>query len=223
MSVVTMSKVHTLVLLTERELYQQCCIRNINKGSYLSRINYKIRQNPMAFGAGIALFKSVFADYLTQTIIENKRFDEINWKRNLCFGAFGLCYTGFAHYGIYCKLYPYLFENVFKNICKTKMRMVLCQTSVDQLIHSPLIYFPVFYCVKGIIYNGSMSKQVVSQSLNEYFTINICEDVFALWKLWLPANLLTFTVIPLHLRVPWIAGVSFVWTAYLSWSRGKKI
>eukprot|EP01083_Nonionella_stella_P240856 841581_1 len=131
------------------------------------------------------------------------------------FGGFGLLYTGMVHYAVYCKLYPFIFDRMLK---ATRFG-VLGQTAVDQLIHSPLVYFPVFYCVKGMIYEGEVSKRTMHCALNQYFNVNMKDDVFALWKVWVPANILTFTVVPMHLRVPWLAGVSFVWNVILSYSR----
>ena len=234
MSIAAISKrrlSHNLALLTERELYQQICIRNhtLNnnvklkpKISFLSKTNDLIRRRPIITGTSIAVFKSIFADYLTQRMLEHRSFDEIDWKRNLCFGVFGFGYTGLICYGIYAKLYPYLFQNIFKNVFNTNIKQTIGQILIDQFIHSPLIYMPVFYCLKGFIYNGSMSKALINSSLNEYFCTNIKKDILALWMVWIPANMLTFTIIPLHLRVPYLTLVSFVWTVVLSALRGEE-
>lgn len=42
---------------------------------------------------------------------------------------------------------------------------------------------------------------------------NMKEDLFALWKIWVPATALNFAFMPMHLRIPFVAGVSLLWTA----------
>ena len=226
-------KMSALASLTEQKLFQQRYTRDVannkftsnqNKTSslsFLSRMNNMIKQRPIMTGTGIAFFKSVLADYLTQKVVEKKSFNDIDWRRNLCFGVFGFAYTGLACYGVYAKLYPYLFGTVLNNICNTKIKMVMGQISVDQLIHSPLIYMPMFYCVKAVVYKGEISKGLIHSTLNKYFFVNMKDDVLSLWKFWIPANILTFTVIPLHLRVPYLTFISLVWTSYLSYLRGE--
>lgn len=217
--------IHNLALLSRRELYEQSCIRVahsavmtvpvVMRTPLIFRLNNLIKNNPVLFGAGVALCKSLLADYLAQGVIENKTWDEINWRRTACIGLFGFCYTGIGHFYIYCKLYPYLFRGVSSKI------KPMGQLMVDQLVHCPFVYFPAFYCVKNTVYHGTLSKDVISNSLDKYFNETMKQDLTDLWKLWIPANVLTFTVIPMHLRVSWIAGVSFIWTAYLSYSRGN--
>ena len=40
------------------------------------------------------------------------------------------------------------------------------------------------------------------------------------WKLWVPMQAINFSVVPVHMRVPFAAGVSFVWSCILSALRG---
>jgi hypothetical protein len=50
---------------------------------------------------------------------------------------------------------------------------------------------------------------------------NVGADVVEYGKVWGPALIFNFSVCPAHLRVPFIAGVSFFWTMVLSIMRGK--
>ena len=43
----------------------------------------------------------------------------------------------------------------------------------------------------------------------------------ALWKIWVPGQLLNFAIMPAHLQIPTAAGISFVWTIILSMMRGS--
>ena len=49
---------------------------------------------------------------------------------------------------------------------------------------------------------------------------NIVSDMFNCWKLWVPCQALNFSIVPVHMRVPFAAGVSFVWSCILSALRG---
>lgn len=42
-----------------------------------------------------------------------------------------------------------------------------------------------------------------------------------MWSIWIPAQLINFSVVPLHLRVPYVAGVAFGWTIVLSVMNAK--
>jgi predicted amino acid-binding ACT domain protein len=49
------------------------------------------------------------------------------------------------------------------------------------------------------------------------------EDLLALWKIWVPATLFNFAFMPMHLRIPFVAGVSLLWTCVLSAMRGGDV
>ena len=51
---------------------------------------------------------------------------------------------------------------------------------------------------------------------------NWWEDLQALWKVWVPATMFNFTFSPMYMRVPVVAGVSFLWTMLLSYRRGGR-
>lgn len=58
------------------------------------------------------------------------------------------------------------------------------------------MYFPSFYVLKGW-----MEGRAVVDSLTNAF-YDMPENVKALWALWVPAQLINFSVVPLHLRIP---------------------
>ena len=72
--------------------------------------------------------------------------------------------------------------------------------------------FPVAYVVKSAIFRYSLA---------EAFT-RYKDDVFMngllakYWSLWVPVQFLTFGVIPQHLRIAFIAIVSFFWLVIFS-------
>lgn len=49
----------------------------------------------------------------------------------------------------------------------------------------------------------------------------IKDSCLALWKIWVPAQLVNFAFVPRHLRIPYVAAVSFGWTVVLSTMQGR--
>lgn len=47
--------------------------------------------------------------------------------------------------------------------------------------------------------------------------------MLALWKVWVPATIINFSFMPMHMRIPFTAGVSLIWTCILSAMRGGDV
>ena len=76
------------------------------------------------------------------------------------------------------------------------------------------MYFPTFYFTKGYVEGRPL------QSTYERYKSELWDNCKALWTIWVPAQLFNFSVVPGHLRIPFIAGVSFAWTVVISCMRG---
>lgn len=69
------------------------------------------KANPVVFGVGFSTVKTSAADLLVQMQFEKKKWEEINWKRNLSFGLFGCFYLGGIQYLIYVPVFSRLFPH----------------------------------------------------------------------------------------------------------------
>eukprot|EP00005_Dracoamoeba_jomungandri_P007480 CAMPEP_0174270374 /NCGR_PEP_ID=MMETSP0439-20130205/44230_1 /TAXON_ID=0 /ORGANISM="Stereomyxa ramosa, Strain Chinc5" /LENGTH=181 /DNA_ID=CAMNT_0015359675 /DNA_START=29 /DNA_END=574 /DNA_ORIENTATION=- len=163
-------------------------------------------EKPWTYGVTIATAKTTVADLIAQKAFERR--ETIDWKRNLVFTCFGFFYLGGFQYYLYNSMFPRFFPG-------TGTRMACKKLFVDQAIHHPFCYFPVFYGVNEIVKGGSV-EQAVDNYKNE-----IVEGMVALWKVWVPAMAICFTVVPAHLVIPYVSGVSFLWTTILSLMQGK--
>jgi len=65
-------------------------------------------------------------------------------------------------------------------------------------------------------------KPDLSRAIAEY-RINMKEDLLALWKVWVPATIINFAFMPMYARIPFVAGVSLLWTMILSAMRGGDV
>lgn len=174
----------------------------------------------------IATTKTATADLIAQTVIAGAKLADIDVQRSVLFCLFGAIYLG---------AFQYMYQvNVFKKIFdvdkfttqswsdKLKdgpgLLALAAQTALDLAVLT-LIYLPTFYIFKASVFSGTIDpSQWVDQGL-ETFRNNFVKDEFDLIRVWLPADLICFSV-PLYLRLPVRHIVSFVWTAYLSFARG---
>jgi predicted amino acid-binding ACT domain protein len=189
-------------------------------------------QYPFAFGVILSGFKTSFSDLLVQKVVERK--EKVDWKRNAAFAAFGFVYLGGVQYTLYVPIFGRLFPNAARFAAKPirqklqdvrGMWQLLAQTFCDQCLHHPLMYFPAFYVTKELVMgpsNNQSGQPEIGRVLNEYRQ-NMKEDLLALWKIWVPATLFNFAFMPMHLRIPFVAGVSLLWTCVLSAMRGGDV
>jgi predicted amino acid-binding ACT domain protein len=194
--------------------------------SVWSRLRSVPAQYPLAFGVVLSGFKTSFSDLLVQKVIERK--EKVDWKRNAAFAAFGFVYLGGVQYYIYVPFFSRLFPGAAAFAAKSirdkvkdvrGMFNVSAQVFLDQCIHHPLMYFPAFYCTKELVMK---EKPDLLRVLQEY-KVNFKEDMVALWKVWVPSTLINFAFMPMHLRIPFVAATSLLWTCILSSMRGGDV
>lgn len=135
-------------------------------------------------------------------------------RRIFAFLLYGGMYTGMAQEILFNRFYPLLFGE------GTDVITVASKVLFDSLIITPTLCLPVAYVVKSVIFQHSF-KEAMSRYKNDVFTHGL---LFKCWSLWGPAQCLTFGVIPRHLRIAFVAVVSFVWLVIFSSiaAKGKK-
>lgn len=185
-------------------------------------------KHPLAFGIVVSGVKTSVMDLVVQKVVETK--EKIDWRRNIAFATFGFVYLGGIQYALYVPIFGRLFPNAAKFAAKPfrqklkdgpGLRSLGFQLFLDQCVHHPVMYFPAFYVTKELVMSGKNDdgKPDISRVLTDYRN-NIMEDLVALWRIWVPATLVNFAFMPMHLRIPFTAGVSLVWTCVLSAMRG---
>mmetsp|Transcript_39454 Transcript_39454/g.94886 ORF Transcript_39454/g.94886 Transcript_39454/m.94886 type:complete len:283 (-) Transcript_39454:292-1140(-) len=181
---------------------------------------------PNVNNIGIATIKTASADLLAQVAIAHTPVSDIDWQRALLFCAFGATYLGAFQYWYQVNIFKKLFDvdkftsQPWSDKLKDTdgLKSLAAQTAVDLTVLT-LVYLPTFYVFKAGVFSGSPDPSVwLSTGLNNY-SANFAKDEWDLVRVWAPADLVCFSV-PLYLRLPSRHVVSFVWTAYLSFSRG---
>lgn len=181
---------------------------------------------PFVNNIGIATVKTAAADLLAQTVIAGTSLADVDLQRSFLFCLFGALYLGAFQYAYQVQVFKRLFDvdKFTSQPWSDKLRDIPgltalgAQTALDLTVLT-FIYLPTFYIFKASVFSGSFDPSVwISSGLNNY-QLNFSKDEVDLIKVWLPADLVCFSV-PLYLRLPVRHIVSFVWTAYLSFARG---
>lgn len=181
------------------------------------------KTHPFKFGVAFSCFKTSTSDLLVQKVVEKR--ENIDWRRNTAFATFGFFYLGGVQYCLYVPIFSRLFPNAAAFAAKPVaeklrdapgLRALAAQVFLDQAVHHPLMYFPVFYMMKDFV---TSDKPNPTAALNEYKS-NMKEDLIALWKVWVPSTIFNFAFLPMWARIPWVASTSLIWTCILSAMRG---
>lgn len=166
--------------------------------------------------------KASAADFFTQTtsnaepVSENKSVGEANAaseespldaKRNLAFWLYGGIYTGMVQQYFFSTLYPSLFGT------EVTVSSVFGMVALDMAVLSPLLCLPVAYLVKAFVVHGEGLMEGIQRYITDVRHERLLITYYALW---IPVQCLTFSVIPQHLRVVFVAAVSFFWIMILS-------
>lgn len=188
-----------------------------------------VKENPFKFQLAVATAKTSAADLMVQLGPERKSWQDIDWKRNGIFVIFGFAYLGGFQYYLMVNKYRQWFPTMdaFAKLSfaeKLQHRAGLIDAAkmvlFDVTIHLPLMYFPTYYTVKEFVSNPSYNPiDWVSHGVSKYYN-NMQEDLTAMIQLWGPSDCVQF-VLPIYIRMPFRHMVSFFWTAYVSFTRGK--
>lgn len=129
-----------------------------------------------------------------------------NSARTVAFLLYGSIYQGMTQEFVYNHLYPVWFGT------ETTVQVVLTKVAFDLLIQTTLVTLPVAYLLKSVIFQYS-PVEGLRRYKEDILEHGLLKKYFALWG---PVQCLTFGVVPEHLRVSFIALVSFFWLIILS-------
>lgn len=133
-------------------------------------------------------------------------------KRNFAFFLYGGLYQGCLQMFIINTVYPKIFGRGHDPIT------VLSKALFDNFVSGPLLCLPLAYGIKGLILNMPMRDSFKKM----WYEIRHKGLLFKYWSLWIPTQCLTFSVIPEHLRILFIAVVAFFWLIFLSMVTAKE-
>lgn len=136
----------------------------------------------------------------------DKTEEQVEIQRNLAFIIYGGIYQGVCQYYIYNVLFPLWFGT------GNDLTSVAIKVAFDMLVISPFLCLPIAYLTKSTIYGQSIREgfeKYVYDLKNNNLWVTYC-------SIWLPVQFVTFGLVPEHLRIAFIALVSFFWLIILS-------
>ncbi|KAL7493473.1 hypothetical protein ACHAWT_002469 [Skeletonema menzelii] len=134
----------------------------------------------------------------------NHKFN-VDWSRSLIFILYGGFYQGMVLEFVYNHVLP-LFGS------GTDMKTVARKVAVDMGFISPCITIPTAYVIKGFLIGNTFV-----QSLANYVDDVVNKGlVFKNWMIFVPVQCITFSIVPEHFRVSFVACISFFWMIVLS-------
>jgi len=92
------------------------------------------------------------------------------------------------------------------------MGVVIAKVAFNLFVQSTLLTLPVAYFIKALVYKHS-PREAMKRYWNDIRNKNLLMKYCALWA---PVQCVTFSIIPEHLRITFIACISFFWLIKLS-------
>ena len=176
------------------------------------------RTRPLTLACVTSCAKATAADAVVQTCVERRA--ELARERSCAFALFGFVWMGAGQYLVYVRILDSLLP-------RTTNATAVAKVVLDQFIHVPLVFMPLFYLTDGWVEAVARGEEVLAclphaaHHASYRYKREIRETMLANWQIWLPAQFVCFRLVPGHLRVPYVACVSFVWTMVLSVLQGK--
>lgn len=141
-----------------------------------------------------------------QETLDETPTNKVEIQRNVAFILYGGLYQGMAQQYIYNFLFPQWFGT------GQDIMTVLTKVSFDLVVVSPLVCIPIAYLVKAVIYGQSLTE-----GIEKYIhDLKYKQLLLTYYKIWFPAGLCSFGLVPDHLRIAFIAFISFFWLIILS-------
>ena len=179
-------------------------------GRFLSAYAELSTRHPYSVAFASCTFKGMLADTFSQRVVEGK--EEVEWHRTGVFAFYGGWYCGWFQHGLYNVVYARLFG------LETTLFNAARKVAFDSAFHIPLVCFPVYYAYKHTLYDGDGARAGLLRYRDE--AVDMCRRYYTVW---VPANMLVFTVIPVPLRIGFIATTSFGWLTAASFFTHQKV
>lgn len=149
--------------------------------------------------------KASLADCVAQVRSWTESEHAIEMRRNAAYIIYGGIFIGFMCHMEYDFIFPQIFGTAHD------VQTIASEVLFDNFISAPLMWLPPAYFIKAIIYGYPMKE-----GLDRYVT-DVKEGLLLkYWAIWLPAQTISFSFVPDHLRIVFMACVSFGWFIIMS-------
>ncbi|KAH8061984.1 cGMP-dependent protein kinase [Aureococcus anophagefferens] len=162
-------------------------------------------RRPYSVAFASCTFKGMLADAFSQRVVEGR--SEQDWKRTGVFAFYGGWYCGWFQHALYNVGYASLFgvETTLYNAAEGRVRLRSTSRSAFHWLISTQVCFPVYYAYKHVLYDGDGWRAGLERYKGE--AADMCRRYYTVW---VPEHA-RFTVVPVPLRIGFIATTSFGW------------
>lgn len=129
-----------------------------------------------------------------------------SFRRNAAYILYGGGILGVFCDIMYNAVYPFLFGGLDGIV------QLIAIVTFDNFVTAPLLWLPPVYFVRAILY-GDPLKSGFRKYIDD---IKLRGLLTKYWAIWWPAQIVNFSVVPAHLRIAFMAAVSFFWLIILS-------
>lgn len=171
----------------------------------LSRYNKMLVHHPRRTNFLTAGALGFLGDVICQMVVEGQ--DKMDWKRCFAMSTFGCCYGGTVSYQIYT-LYPRVLPKWF---LAAPLRTGLGSSALDNFIHVPFLYTPVFYLWTEVAQGRTWDET--------YDTLVKCAmpSIHACWVMWIPYQTINFGFVPAHRQCVFMNAGCLLWNIILDY------
>lgn len=196
---------------TQSTHVSKSCLHATTMALPLGPANKILLRYPLVSAFIMCAFKASAADIIAQisektsgTTHSFRSF--FSYKRNFAFLLYGGLYTGMAQEILYNGIYPILFGY------DTKLLTAAKKALFENFVIMPFLALPIAYIIKSPFYKLTF-KQGFDKYVDDVKNQGLLKQA---WSIWIPVQLIVFTVIPPQLRVVFVAMVSFFWFVLFS-------
>ena len=127
--------------------------------------------------------------------------EDLEFRRNLAYVLYGGIFVGALCHYEYDVVFPLLFGD------EGGMWTAAKEVLLDCFVSAPLVWLPPAYLIKAVVYDYPLTEGL------QKYRDDVLENglLQKYWTIWVPAQSVSFTVVPDHLRVAFMAAVSFFW------------
>ncbi|CAB3360931.1 protein Mpv17-like [Cloeon dipterum] len=145
-------------------------------------------------------------DMMSQTLVEKKKFREMDPVRIARFGAMGVVFMGPGLWAWY--------KTLHRLVGHSKKHMALKKVALDQLVAAPPFY------AGFLLATGAMQQQS-RQEIEQRFKEDYMDILINNWKLWPAVQLVNFGMVPLRFQVLFEQIFCLAWNTYLAWKTNR--
>ena len=186
----------------------------VEVGGILGGINAFYLSYPFISAVTTCSVKGCLADFIAQKRNsadgdndETKPTKEpFSFRRNAAYILYGGGILGVFCDIMYNYAYPFLFGGLDGIV------QLIAIVTFDNFVTAPLLWLPPVYFVRAILY-GDPLKSGFRKYIDD---IKLRGLLTKYWTIWWPAQIVNFSLVPAHLRIAFMAGVSFFWLIILS-------